>query len=112
MLTRKDLNLESFKTTLEDERKKIEHNIELLLSETDALIKGDEVGDLADVAEIQIENERDRILLNQLRAELLEVDAALGRIEAGRYGICEKTGEYIPVERLVANPLARTIVMT
>ncbi len=39
--------------------------------------------------------------------EIREIDAALMRIAEGTYGICEDTGEAIPVERLRANPAAR-----
>ena len=37
---------------------------------------------------------------------LAQVDAALGRLHRGEYGICESTGEPIPEARLRANPLA------
>lgn len=40
-------------------------------------------------------------------AELAEVEAALKRIEAGTYGICEVTGEPISPERLRAIPWTR-----
>lgn len=39
--------------------------------------------------------------------ELREVDAALKRIAAGSYGVCEDTGEPIPYARLKAKPTAR-----
>lgn len=43
--------------------------------------------------------------------ELLEkVNRALGRIEDGTYGICEVSGEPIPVARLEALPYATTTV--
>jgi RNA polymerase-binding transcription factor DksA len=38
--------------------------------------------------------------------ELHRVDAALGRIEAGTYGVCVKCGEPITDERLSAVPTA------
>ncbi|RMG98501.1 MAG: TraR/DksA family transcriptional regulator [Deltaproteobacteria bacterium] len=41
-------------------------------------------------------------------AELLrEVEAALARMEDGTYGVCEETGEPIPLARLRAIPWAR-----
>ncbi|MGH8092062.1 MAG: TraR/DksA family transcriptional regulator [Chthoniobacterales bacterium] len=49
-------------------------------------------------------------LLSQDSNALLEIDAALQRIEAGSYGICEKSGEPIPVARLKAIPFARFTV--
>ncbi len=45
-----------------------------------------------------------------LETELKEVIDALAKMENGRYGICEKTGEVIPLERLKAHPSARTLV--
>lgn len=47
---------------------------------------------------------------SNLEAQLKEVEAALARIEQGTYGICEKTGEPIAVERLEAYPSARIAI--
>ena len=45
-----------------------------------------------------------------LTKRLGKVESALVRLRRGEYGICELTGEEIPIERLRANPLAtRTI---
>lgn len=38
---------------------------------------------------------------------LMEINEALGRIQSGRYGVCEVSGEPIPDERLRAIPWAR-----
>jgi RNA polymerase-binding transcription factor DksA len=43
-----------------------------------------------------------------LESQLKDVEEALARIDAGTYGHDETTGEPIPVERLEANPAART----
>lgn len=45
-----------------------------------------------------------------LETELKDVNDALAKMEAGTYGICEKTGEEIPLDRLQAYPAARTLV--
>ncbi len=45
-----------------------------------------------------------------LEAELRDVNIALAKMENGKYGFCEKTGEVIPLERLEAYPAARTLV--
>ena len=63
--------------------------------------------DLTDVASDQ--SERD-VLVAELRAEqdmLTEVTAAIGRIHAGKYGICEATRKTIAPERLQALPWTR-----
>jgi len=49
-------------------------------------------------------------LVRQAREHLAEVDAALARVEAGTYGICEVCGEPVPDGRLEARPTARTCV--
>ncbi|MCD2192809.1 TraR/DksA C4-type zinc finger protein [Actinomycetospora endophytica] len=49
-------------------------------------------------------------LLDRARADLAEVDAAVGRLAAGTYGICEVCGRTIPGERLEARPAARRCV--
>jgi DnaK suppressor protein len=44
------------------------------------------------------------------RDHLTEIEAAIERIEAGTYGICEVCGEPIDPARLEARPTARTCV--
>lgn len=44
---------------------------------------------------------------DRLRAQLLEIEMALARIENGTYGICEETEETIEPERLRAIPWTR-----
>jgi RNA polymerase-binding transcription factor DksA len=47
-------------------------------------------------------------ILTDLELRYADVLAALARIEAGTYGICEVSGEAIEPERLDADPTART----
>lgn len=54
------------------------------------------------------EREKDLSILEQLEAELAELQAALQRVESGTYGIDEITGDPIDPERLDALPAART----
>lgn len=110
MLRRKDLDFKNFETILKAERERIVKNIEVVKAEVEALAKENEVGDFADVTELQIDNTRDQALIYQLEEEIIEIDAALGRIKDGTYGICEKTAKAIPKGRLLANPWARTVV--
>ncbi len=49
-------------------------------------------------------------LVAQARAHLAEVDAALARVEDGRYGVCETCGAPIAPARLEARPVARTCI--
>ncbi len=52
--------------------------------------------------------EQNTAILKELETELVEVKAALERIEKGTFGICEATGKQIPLNRLEAYPAART----
>jgi RNA polymerase-binding transcription factor DksA len=49
-------------------------------------------------------------LLRRAQADLEEVDAAVARLDAGTYGICEVCGRPIPGERLEARPTAQRCV--
>lgn len=49
-------------------------------------------------------------LLSQEQDALYEIEEALKRLESSSYGICEMSGEMIPVERLEAIPFARYTV--
>jgi RNA polymerase-binding transcription factor DksA len=49
-------------------------------------------------------------LREHVEAELAEIDAALARLDAGTYGICEACGRPIEPERLEAIPYARLCV--
>lgn len=71
------------------------------------LTSDDKGGDEADqtvrvLAEAEFLNRHER-----LRNQLMEIDAALGRIETGTFGVCEETEEAIEPERLRAIPWTR-----
>ncbi len=111
MHTRNDLNHKVFEKILLADKEKIISNIESLKAEIDTLAIEDSINDVEDLAELQIDNTSDQTLLHRLETELDEVNSALNRIKSGVYGICEKTAKKIPIERLIANPSARTIVL-
>lgn len=52
--------------------------------------------------------EENTAIVSELETQYRDVTAALARIDAGTYGLDENTGEPIPIERLEANPAART----
>ena len=59
------------------------------------------------------EMENDEVLEHLGRDGLEEMDAieaALARIEAGKYGLCAQCGETIPTPRLEAVPFTRTCI--
>lgn len=62
---------------------------------------------MADAGQMEFDRELALNLLNNETDSLLEIDAAIRRIEAGNYGLCEATGKPIPEERLEAVPWTR-----
>jgi RNA polymerase-binding transcription factor DksA len=56
--------------------------------------------------------ERDRLLVvaSEARARVAEIDAALGRVDANTYGLCESCGKPIPHARLEVVPEATLCV--
>ena len=63
----------------------------------------------ADVDSI-LERELADASIGRARALIIEIDAALARMDAGTYGACESCGTAIPIERLEAIPHTRTCV--
>jgi RNA polymerase-binding protein DksA len=63
----------------------------------------------ADFEEQAVERENDEVLdalSETLRTELAQIEAALGRLDSGNYGICQVCGREIPAARLEALPYA------
>lgn len=50
-------------------------------------------------------------LLAAARERIVEVDDALGRLDAATYGVCEGCGEPIAPERLAVRPFARRCIV-
>ncbi|HVW33073.1 MAG TPA: TraR/DksA C4-type zinc finger protein [Acidimicrobiia bacterium] len=63
-----------------------------------------------DIGTETFEREKDYSLLEQLEAELSDLDAALRKIDEGTYGICEVCGKEISADRLEAMPGTRTCI--
>lgn len=63
-----------------------------------------------DSDEVSIDTTDQDITIQMLQTEgnvLAEIDAALGRISSGTYGVCEMSGKPIPKARLNAIPWTR-----
>lgn len=76
--------------------------------------ENDSVGELssydqhqADMGTETFEREKDMSILEQVEAELADVEHALRRLDDGTYGTCEVCGKEIAEERLEAMPAAR-----
>ena len=61
----------------------------------------------ADLGTETFEREKDLSILEQVEAELADVEHALRRLDEGTYGTCEIDGKPIPEDRLEALPAAR-----
>lgn len=63
-------------------------------------------GDGLDLAHSLEEIENEAALIERCDEKLKAIDEAFSRLERGRYGICEKCKQEIPINRLKALPLA------
>jgi RNA polymerase-binding transcription factor DksA len=94
------------------ERANYTRQAEELMAEAISLTENREPGDVQFDEEsgegdtLAVERERDLALSAQARAAIEEIDAAIGRIKGGTYGICTASGQPIPRERLKAIPWA------
>ena len=65
-----------------------------------------DVGDDIERATREIESALAARTHDRCRQVIMRIDGALRRIQDGRYGYCDDTGEEIGVDRLVASPIA------
>ncbi len=75
--------------------------------ETDGATAPDFDENFADSAQVAAEVGENQALAANLRDQLVEVEAAVVRIDAGTYGTCEVCGSAIGEPRLDAMPSAR-----
>jgi DnaK suppressor protein len=106
------MDLEHFRTALLDERKRVTDAIEYLKKETPGSLE-DETEEtsgvenhLGDQAAGTLDREIDYTLKDDAEQVLAQIEAALARIEAGTYGMCERGDKPIGEERLEARPWA------
>jgi DnaK suppressor protein len=92
---------------LDEERKSLCGQIAALTSDNQGQQDDSGVGNhLADDATEVFTRERNLALRNNARELLVQVDAALRRLDEGTYGICARCGREISTERLEALPSA------
>jgi RNA polymerase-binding protein DksA len=97
------------------ERDAVRAQIEALTREFEGVVdasRSSNADDEHDPEGATIAFERSQVgsLVEQARARLAEVDAALARLDAGRYGICERCGQPIAPGRLEVRPTARLCI--
>jgi RNA polymerase-binding transcription factor DksA len=107
-----------YRRRLEEEKVRLLHAVGFLERENPGSIS-EELGELAeggtdnhlgDMATALYDRELDEGLEEGARDTLVEIDAALQRIEDGTYGSCEVCGKPIGAERLAAIPWARLCI--
>lgn len=64
----------------------------------------------ADIGTETFERSKDLSILDEVEAELAEIEHALQRLDEGTYGTCEACGKTIPDDRLEAMPATRFCV--
>jgi RNA polymerase-binding transcription factor len=77
--------------------------------DSSALVGADDEHD-PEGATIAFERAQLAALLDQAEQHLADLDQALARLAAGRYGICQRCGQPIAPARLAARPAARTCI--
>lgn len=104
-----DARLESLKKILSSERNKAIARVRGYRQDQE-----DEAtpspSDELDAARSLAEVETHASLIEQAEGRLKQIDAAFGRLEQGRYGMCEECGEEIAVKRLEVLPFATRCV--
>lgn len=107
------LNMEKYKKMLLQERARIHEEMESVeqdISYDDTRTGQSELADYdqhpADAATDTFMKERDLAIVDSFRETIGRIDEALGKLERGTYGECDRCGREIPAERLDAVPHA------
>ena len=108
------IDTSEFRARLEAERKRIAEAIANFHEDSPRNLE-DELGEIAgrgsdnhlgDMASVTFERELDEGLEEGAQQTLVQIDRALARLDDGTYGLSERCGEPINVERLLARPAA------
>lgn len=99
-------NTSEIEETLQTERKHLVHQLdELGAGESgDLRTDLDFGGSFADAASVTAERTEILGLVDSIKSQLNDVDAALARLKAGNYGVCAQCGNEISAARLEARP--------
>ena len=103
------------RAVLEDLRQRTLRRLARLTGDFDGVVaasKDSNADDEHDPEGATIAFERSQLasLVQQAHEHLAEIDAALARLDAGTYGVCESCGRPIATERLDARPVATTCI--
>lgn len=113
-----DVDIEAFKTRLEEEKVHLEKELKRIgrinpsnPADWEAKAPLENIEDHADpnvVADRIEAYEENSAALKELEIRFNNINLALNKIEKNTYGICEISGKEIELDRLEANPAART----
>lgn len=101
------LDYQEFEERLLTMKAELTASIARLSDEMASIVNDDDIDDMGDMAFQQSDSQHHSVLLEQQRHELAEVNHALAKLDNHTYGICEESGDTIPVERLRAEPQTR-----
>lgn len=101
--------LEKFKTIIEDELKRTMEELARFQHDRAAQKKqmANSNVDFNQTSKHSQQQAMNKQLINRLQRKSRELQAALSRIQDKTYGVCERTGQLIREERLMAMPVAR-----
>jgi RNA polymerase-binding protein DksA len=106
--------LDELKSALVLEKEKLEQNLGRIAKpidkeEGDYETSFEDIGTDKDDNATEVDQYTQNLSIeNSLEKQLQDILEALEKIEKGAYGKCENCGKDIPLERLTANPSART----
>jgi DnaK suppressor protein len=107
-LTKKEI--EDLRTRLEEERAELQTQLTTIEEDTFSSTQSELAGDVglddesADAGTATFEREKDLSIEQNVRDLLHKIDAALKRMDAGTYGICDRCGRPIEKTRIKALP--------
>src|SRR5438552_16665161 len=105
----------SVRETLEEQRRRARERVAALerefagLAEAASAAGGDDEHD-PEGATLAFERQHAAALLEAAREQVAAADAALRRLDEGRYGVCGRCGQPIGAKRLAARPAAAICV--
>lgn len=100
------LDIAKAERALREERAQLVHQLDELGAAESGELRSDlDFGEsFADAAAVTAERTEILGLVDSLKSQLDDIDAALVHIEAGTYGICDRCGEEIGEDRLEFRP--------
>jgi RNA polymerase-binding transcription factor DksA len=118
-VTESQIDTDAFRKRLEEARTRLTASADYLERENPGSLE-DELGEigsggtdnhLGDTASATFDRELDQGLEEGVQQALSDIAAALAKIDAGTYGVCEICGKPIGAERLTAIPWARLCIV-